>query len=185
MDLDLEKAAAQQNFDLLVKCFPERLAEREHHFADRVMKAKLSPGRKLETLYDFMNELFQAVYKFTPCKKGCDSCCHYPVSISEIEIQHIEKRTGRKRNSAFLLPQNFHGTPCPFLVNRTCSIYSARPFACRQHVTLTKTNTWCAPQLSNDEEFPILQFSGLNDAFDHIRRESNSYTVYDIRQAFG
>lgn len=185
MDLDKEKVSAQRNFDRLVANIPARLAEREDRFATQIARAKAKPSKKLESLYSFMNELFEYASKYTPCKKGCSDCCHYSITISEIEIAYIEKHTKRKRRKEFLPKEEFHGTPCPFLAQGACSIYAARPFVCRRHVTLTSTNTWCSPSISNNETFPMLQFSSVEKAFDQVRRESASFEIYDIRQVFG
>ncbi|WP_075107898.1 YkgJ family cysteine cluster protein [Neptuniibacter marinus] len=131
-----------------------------------------------------MNELYEYASRYTPCKKGCSDCCHYAVTVSEVEIAFIEKFTRVKRQKTFSSKADFHGTPCPFLKNGSCSIYDVRPFVCRRHVTLTSTNTWCNPNISNNETFPLLRFTSLDEAFDDIRRESKSFEFYDIRQVF-
>lgn len=185
MDLAKEKSVAKENFDRLVGNIPSRLAEKEDRFAAQLKRAKTKPVKKLETLYSFMNQLYAHVSKYTPCKKGCSDCCYYSVTVSEVEISHIEKNTNTKRNKAFLPKANFHGSACPFLRQGGCSIYEFRPFVCRRHVTLTSTNTWCSPDVSNDEEFHLLSFSSVDEAFDQIRKESGSFEVFDIRQVFG
>ena len=184
MDLNKEKATAHNNFDRLVANIPRRLSEREDRFAGQIERAKTNPGKKLAALYSFMDELFEFASKYTPCKKGCSDWCHYSITVSEVEIMHIEKHTRAKRKKEFLPKADFHGSPCPFLVQGDCSIYDARPFVCRRHVTLTSTNTWCSPEICNDEIFPLLKFSSVNEAFDQIRRESESFGIFDIRQVF-
>ena len=185
MNFDEEKASAQNNFNRLVAEIPVRLSEREDQFANKIERMKTNPAKKLESLYSFMSELYLFASKYTPCKKGCSGCCHYSVTVSEVEIVHIEKHAKKKRNKVISPKKDFHGSPCPFLEKGVCSIYEARPFVCRKHVTLTSTNTWCNPDNSNNETFPLLQFSSVNDAFDHIRRESASFEIFDIRQVFG
>ncbi|RJX18453.1 MAG: YkgJ family cysteine cluster protein [Desulforudis sp.] len=185
MNLDEEKVSAQNNFNRLVAEIPVRLSEREDRFASMIERTKTNPAKKLESLYSFMTELYEFVSKYTPCKKGCSGCCHYSVTVSKVEIVHIEKNAKIKRNRSISPRQDFHGLQCPFLKQGVCSIYEARPFVCRKHVALTSTNTWCSPDISNNETFPLLHFSGINDAFEHIRSESASFEVYDIRQIFG
>lgn len=184
-----ERRSAKINLDRLAKNIPSRLSQRENRFADKIKRSKTNPSKMLESLYSFMNELYRYVSEFTPCKKGCSDCCHYSVTVSEVEIGHIERYTKIKRRKEFLPKENFHGSPCPFLKEGNCSIYEARPFVCRRHIVLTNTNTntntWCNPKISNDETFPLLEFSSINDAFNHIREESESIELYDIRQIFG
>ena len=184
MHLDDERQSAQHNFERLAASIPPRLSEREDRFASQIELSKISSSKKLESLYSFMNELYGFALKYTPCKKGCSYCCHYSITVCEIEIAHIEKHAKIKRKKEFLNKKNFHGYPCPFLEQGICSIYDARPFVCRKHVVLTSTNLWCNTELCNDEEFPILQFTNIDKAFHHIRRESESFNIYDIRQVF-
>lgn len=184
MKLEEARLGAKKNFDQLVSEIPKRLSDREDGFLAQIEKAKISPKKKLESLYSFMNDLYQFASRFTPCKKGCNSCCHYSVTVSEIEIAYIEKHGGKRRNKSLGPKRDYHGSPCPFLVNGGCSIYEFRPFVCRRHVTLIPTSHWCDPVRSNDETFPLLEFSNINKAYDLIRRESSSYEMYDIRQVF-
>lgn len=184
MHLDDERQSAQNTFERLAASIPPRLSEREDRFASQIELSKISSSKKLDSLYSFMNELYGFALKYTPCKKGCSYCCHYSITVCEIEIAYIEKHTKKKRRKELLNKKNFHGFPCPFLEQGICSIYDDRPFACRKHVVLTSTNFWCNPELCNDEEFPILQFTNIDKAFDHIRRESGSFNIFDIRQVF-
>jgi Fe-S-cluster containining protein len=131
-----------------------------------------------------MAEIYRHVLSLTPCKGGCSFCCYYPVSICEIEIAFIERNAKKKRLKNYAPKSDFHGTACPFLEKGRCSIYDSRPFVCRRHVALTKTNFWCDPVRSNEETFSLLNFSGIEEAFDAIRRQSNSYDMFDIRQVF-
>lgn len=185
MDIESEKNAAKENFNLLVKNMPKILSEKESNISNQIHKAKTNPIKKLETIYIFMKEIYGYVSPYTPCQKGCSNCCHYPVSISDIEIEYIERKTKNRKNKSFTPAGDFHGTPCPFLYNGCCSIYEARPFVCRRHVVLTNTNKWCEPTLSNTETFPLLKFSEIEKSFYLIKIESMSFNEYDIRQVFG
>lgn len=179
-----EKLFAKANYERLAKNFPSRLAAREDGLKRLIDSSKLKPIKKLESLYTFMAEVAEFVAKFTPCKKGCSHCCYYSVSISEVEIEFIEKHTRIKRRKEYLPSSDFHGLACPFLKNGCCSIYESRPFVCRKHVTLTRDNTWCKPENANKETFPILSFSGVERAFHRIRNEGASREVFDLRQVF-
>ena len=184
MELSKEKEFALKNFNRLLSALPKKLSEREDRFGEQIKKSKTSAGRNLKSLYSFIDEVYRIVVPYTPCKKGCSLCCNYEVSISEIEISHIEKHTKIKRAKVYSTKRVFHGTACPFLEGDSCSIYEARPFVCRRHVVLTKMNHWCDPVRSNEETFTLLKFTGIDDAYDHIRRESGSYESFDIRQVF-
>lgn len=86
-----------------------------------------------------LNEYFELHKEHISCSIGCSFCCEagdYPLSQAELEylmqgfmsldeeakidvqnnIKHIEK-----------------GGACPFLINKTCSIYPYRPIICRVH----------------------------------------------------
>lgn len=79
------------------------------------------------------------------CAKGCDNCCKQhdvPVSMPEFmgmvwyvtEVLDDEKRE-RLLNS---LGPPGQTTVCPFLMDGACSIYRARPLACREYVVYRK-----------------------------------------------
>ena len=185
MDLEEERLAASINFQKLASSMPAVLSRREDAIAIRLRKSKASSENKLLLLYEFMDEIYTYSSKYTACKKGCSHCCSYEVTVSEIEIQHIEKHTKAKRNKPYLNSRNFHGTECTFLIDGKCSIYSSRPYVCRRHVALTKTNHWCQPELSKMETFTLLNYTGIDEAYNVIRGESNSREFVDIRQVFG
>lgn len=185
MIIENEKALATLNSEKLRESLPKNLSEKESKFFQQIVNAKTSPLKKLESIYNLTDDLYNFASRFTPCKKGCSSCCYYPVSISELEISYIEKVTKVKKNKAQIAPREFHGLPCPFLQNNACSIYSARPFACRKHIALTPTNMLCTPELANTVSLPKVKFSNIELAYAHIHAESSSPNLVDIRQAFG
>ena len=119
---------------------------------------------------------------------GVQTCalpiCFYNVTISEIEIRHIEENTKFKRAKEIQEKNDFHGTPCPFLKNNSCSIYEHRPLMCRRHTTLAPTNYWCQPENALKHEFSQIEFSELRRTYDLIRIESISSELWDIRQVF-
>ena len=74
------------------------------------------------------------------CSKGCSSCCHthkeipvYPLELVGISWYVTEKLTGPERE---VLKEQLNSydesAPCPFLVEKICSIHPVRPMACRQ-----------------------------------------------------
>ena len=183
-DLLSEQRYAEENRARIIQRLPPKLVVREDGLLPKFQRNKGTPLRKLELLFDFMEELYSAIGPYLPCKKGCSYCCHIDViDVSEIEIAFIEQKTQRRRR-AKLGPAPAHGQPCPFLRGDACSIYSARPFLCRRHMVLTRTPYWCHPDRANTEEFPLLAFTEVDNVMGLIRAESGSTTPTDIRRVF-
>ncbi|GAB2679357.1 YkgJ family cysteine cluster protein [Aliiglaciecola aliphaticivorans] len=176
--------AAQSNFNKLSDSMPRKLVEKEAKITKRLSKAKIPTSKKLRKLYELMEELAVHIGKFTPCSKGCNHCCNYPVTISNIEIKNIETGTGIQRKPLIVMQERHNFTPCPFLKDGACSIYDVRPFVCRRHVTMTETNEWCKPEHAFDYSFPLLTFTEINKSYDLIRVESGEPSLIDIRDAF-
>ena len=185
MEYQNAHSLAEQNQRCLGEALPKKMIAQEDQFLEKIQRIKVGPLKKLEMLYSFMDELSKFISRFTPCKKGCSACCYYKVSVSEVEIEYVEKRTQFRRSFNIAPARNFHGEPCPFLVNSSCSIYKARPFVCRKHHALTPDEYWCKPERSNNVLFPLVGFTNVDGAFEVIRRESKSGGPYDIRQFFG
>jgi Fe-S-cluster containining protein len=88
------------------------------------------------------------------CRDGCDFCCHVPVDVQAHEVffaaDHIQvhftpaallkliARLARHRDRVAALAKGARLTsraPCPLLRAGSCTIYAARPEACRAHHT--------------------------------------------------
>lgn len=85
------------------------------------------------------------------CKKDCSLCCMQSVPISPVEamgirftIQKLLPKIEREQIQAQLKKHNgnkdWQEGQCPFLLEKSCSIYPFRPIACRRHLVL---NTPC------------------------------------------
>ncbi|MCK4493786.1 MAG: YkgJ family cysteine cluster protein [Methylococcales bacterium] len=180
----IEHRFATKNFEKVTLSIPRVLIEKEDKLLQRFMKNKRNSLKKLRLLYEFMDNIFKHVNKNTPCQKGCNSCCHYNVSISELEVQFIEKETNFKRIKTNSFVSNFHGVPCPFLKQGVCSIYNSRPFVCRRYISLGSSNKWCEVDIANEYEFPLLNFSEIDKSYAFLLTESELSNVSDIRQQF-
>jgi len=171
-------------FLVVAASIPKQLQQKEAGLVDWFARLKGNSLTKLLALYDFMAQLYSSIEKFTPCKKGCTSCCHYPVTIREIEIQLIERESRIRRNRTIRKAGSYHGVRCPFLQNDRCSIYAYRPFVCRRHIALTKTSHWCHPDRANQINISLVNFSEIDRVFDLIVQESGSFPSFDIREVF-
>lgn len=181
MSIEKDLEFARVNCERLITSFPEKLARQEASIHGRLAAAKISPLKKLAAVYDMLDSINAHIHKVSPCRKGCSSCCHYAVSISEIEIQFIEAHSKHRRSKAIFPKRDFHGTACPFLSDNECSIYSVRPYLCRRHHSLAPDAQWCMPDVAFEGSFARLESSELELAVDQLRAGSISF---DIRQIF-
>lgn len=83
------------------------------------------------------------------CHKGCHSCClRATVPFTEPELATIswfasERLTGETRERVKQrLFEHELSTECPFLLDRSCTIYPVRPLICRQFLV---ANQVCTP----------------------------------------
>ena len=86
----------------------------------------------------------------TACGAGCDHCCHLPVEANAVEVmtlvQHLLETRDEAGLAALRAALRAHVAvveatpaaerialrqPCPLLVDHRCSVYEARPLACR------------------------------------------------------
>jgi hypothetical protein len=178
---------AERNSKKAISSIPNKLMSTQKDLPKRLAGSKLNPMSKLHRLYEAMDSMIIHLNKFSACKSGCSNCCYYPVTISDIEISFIEKREKIRRNlSPSKNPEDAHrGVACVFLDDGKCSIYSSRPFACRNLLSMAQSSKICDPKYAFDYEMPILQFGGFKQAFDLIRFEAGcGDEPYDIREAF-
>lgn len=182
MSLQDDQKIARENSRRIIATFPASLMKKEAGLTDRLAASKLTPLKKLAAIYELVDEMAKHIAPATPCKKGCSNCCHYEVSISEVEAQYIEQLAKKKRLKHLGSAGDFEGTPCPFLEHGACSIYTARPFVCRRFHTFAPTAEWCAPEKSFAGDFPKAYSSEAQLAFDLVRDMDK---LGDIRQVFG
>lgn len=180
--------AAEHRRTEFVKAIPLELSRREDTIQRKLASENASPRNKLQKIYSLMTELVKTAEPYVACSNGCSACCKMNVMISQFEANFIEKATGIKPKqvtSSLLHPQDkFIGIPCPFLKDDSCSIYDARPFACRKHLCFDKTSYWCDLARTLDVEFPMLGFSGAEDAFFDVTQLKTGGVFADIRDFF-
>ncbi|CAK1951801.1 conserved hypothetical protein [Vibrio crassostreae] len=182
-DLKQDTKVAERNVTKLQSLIPRKLQVKEDKIAKKQAKSSDDEVEKLKQLLKLADQLTSKLSAITFCKAGCGNCCHINVSVTEHEAQIISSFTGLElKEPLSLVKPDFHGTPCPFLVNEKCSVYSVRPFVCRRQVSVMPSEYWCHPDLSLDVNVPIVEFSELSNAFYAIAARSE---VKDIRQWFG
>ena len=105
--------------------------------------------------------------KASACTKGCDHCCHIPVTVSRAEAVHLAavsgKRMAKAPAHAVHVSQDLEqlqgdgflegtgpgrwghhiGEACPFLSHGECTVWRARPLACRYYYSIDKDNLLC------------------------------------------
>lgn len=116
---------------------------------ERIVTLPISKRAKMDRFLEAGSALSEAVRPYTACKSGCSYCCNIAASITAREAAIIEKATGRKARSfdgKINLEESrdqYTGVPCPFLKKGKCSIYEARPLACRIHFNFSDTSFFC------------------------------------------
>jgi Fe-S-cluster containining protein len=160
----------------------------------RVLRNRAMPdSAKTRALYDAVAPLADDLGKQAVCRKGCSHCCHIAVAINQAEADLIGRATGREpakpvnrmteRRAEFAeaIPLGY-GNPCPFLVNNECSIYDARPLACRMHFNLDVSPDLC--KLDNSR--PVLLYDNLKTFMAGVMAAGGPHkvTIADIREFF-
>jgi len=137
----------------------------------------------IEQLYnsiDGLNDSILALAKRqninVACFKGCHWCCHQAVFANSYELHYlsekikekfkvqevtgiIAKTTEKHNKTASLTEEEIlrYKSPCPLLADGACSIYAARPMACRIYLS-TKLESclefYHHPE--NEDNFPAL-----------------------------
>ena len=105
---------------------------------------------ELFLIYKSLDKRLEKIATQSSCVKACDACCHYLLMASIPEAVYALRYAGKMKieynfdvisnqiNRIFEPDQTtakwFNDQiPCPFLKDRACSIYPARPLTCRTH----------------------------------------------------
>lgn len=170
-----------------VKAIPPELSIREDTIQRKLASENASSRNKLQKIYSLMSELGKVAEPYVACGKGCSGCCQMNVTVSQLEANFIVKETGikpaRLTRSVRHSQDEFMGVPCPFLKEGSCSIYEARPYPCRKHISFDTSSYWCDPTRSL-VQFPMIEFSGAQGAFMDTARTTAGGVFADIRDFF-
>ncbi len=131
------------------------------------------------------------------CSKGCHWCCHQAVFANSYELHFLSDKIKKKfkavelkkiinySEAKFSVTSKLgddeilkYKSPCPLLKDDACSIYDARPMACRIYLS-TKLNT-CLEFYHNPEnetnypaliDFPLRAGQMMNEGFSAALKE--------------
>lgn len=111
---------------------------------------------RYDLLVKITDRLAEMVSSQTPCRRGCSLCCYQAVPMPRQEALRLAAASGRELHEAAGRPMNgptllalhnnaqrYTGAVCPFLDGTDCSIYAARPIACRAHHVIEDDASKC------------------------------------------
>jgi Fe-S-cluster containining protein len=135
-----------------------------YNLANEIMGKDYSDEKRIiltRTLYELIDNLLESFtsrlqkdFQSLACKKGCSWCCTQPVFTNEWELEYlkyfmrkrftgdrlveIKDKAKMKNDEVAGLPaheQLLKRIPCPLLHENICSVYPARPMACRIYLS--------------------------------------------------
>jgi Fe-S-cluster containining protein len=107
-----------------------------------------------QTVDEYNKEVFShpLVMQFSPCKVGCDACCHTQVSVTadeaellvqkinsglDIPIERLRKQMSAGNDSSLYFNIPYFDRRCVFLSEEgSCRVYEDRPSVCRSNAVL-------------------------------------------------
>jgi Fe-S-cluster containining protein len=178
-EYEIALEVAKENLDKINREISPSIRTREESLYENLTNSNLGPLKRLEALYDEMDKIYSFIKRFSPCKKGCNHCCHYEIAVSEVEVEYIKRNIKVKGK---IKPQR--SKACPFLKNSVCSIYTYRPFLCRRHLSLADSEKWCEEEICNKYSFPLFNFSEVDRCYAEIVGVNGLSSIRDIRDAF-
>lgn len=152
-----------------------------------------APRAKVVLLRRMVDKLGEAARGLTPCKQGCNHCCHMATLVTVEEATAIAKATGAPMtmptefNAVFSkeeLRDRYLGVPCTFLTSNGCDIYAERPLACRMHHTLDSDNLLCQIVPGHPVTLPSFNTRQLDMAILLAHGGPTKVRYADIREFF-
>lgn len=114
-----------------------------------IVTADLSHRQRYLRLRALADRIQAAVEPEAACHRGCSACCTIQVEMTGWEAGLLAKELGLtllvpdKPHDAASKVSQLSGAACGFLKDGQCSIYAARPLACRLHHSLGPDATMC------------------------------------------
>jgi Fe-S-cluster containining protein len=108
------------------------------------------PVAILHALYENMQQYEkEAAEKIkVSCKSGCSFCCYINVDITDLEAQAIVEYCSENGIDINMQELEMPQLKCTFLKDNKCSVYSARPMACRKYFAVS------APERCDAQRYP-------------------------------
>ncbi|MFJ1258779.1 YkgJ family cysteine cluster protein [Cupriavidus sp. CuC1] len=196
-EVSRRKTIMLRNADAFSKRVPLALQKEQRGLAREIQRRQYRDNdvKALGVLYDYVDRVMAHGKGNVACKRGCSACCKAEIALWQLEADLIAAKTGVAVRSVPLdpgrkmTPYTMTTSPCPFLVNETCSIYAYRPLACRTMVSFDADSTLC--QFDHRFDTPALMmidrattFGGVYEAFNVILHR-NGGGAGDIREFFG
>lgn len=187
-DAEQARERSKERSEAFVAAIDPALSAREDRIALELAKENSSAKSKLRKLYHLVADFSEVSKPFVACGVGCSDCCKMNVSITVVEAEQLAAISGkplsRVATPTAYPPEKFSGMPCPFLVDDACSVYDARPYACRTHVSFDHNAHWCHPDRSNIVDRGMVELSGAKEAYIAIASRSSLRGFADIRDFF-
>ena len=183
--IDIKKAFYSDGYQLGMETVESNLSKDSLFLSISKMYAAI------DELIDSLTELSNKQNDPIKCKNNCANCCHQPVFTLDYEMQYLnsfikenfseQKQTVikiRAHNNRIKLSRLTEleilnsKQPCPLLENESCSVYEARPMACRIYLSTNVES--CEKFFNNPEnkssfpallEFPIHAGRFMNEGF--------------------
>ena len=184
MTSDHDTEAAQIRRQAFVDALPKNLVEMEGSLSTDIARANASARSKIGKIYRLMDQIAEVRAPHVACAGKCADCCQMNVSISGLEAKLIAEATGRKvatiEDSVKHEQDRFVGVPCPFLSDDLCTIYEHRPLVCRNHASFYAMAKWCMPEHSLRTDAPMVNFSGIDEAYVAVSSGRDRMILADI-----
>ena len=186
--LEAARATSKARSQQFLAVLPSALDEWDDRIDTELVKMNASLKAKLGRIYRLVDAVSEVAAPYTACRKGCSGCCKMNVSITSHEAERLADVSGRKMVTVVRPPKHpedkFAGVPCPFLVNDECSVYEARPFACRAHRSFDLDSYWCQPERAFVAGMGMVRLGGATKAYAAVTAATKLGGFADIRDFF-
>ena len=144
----LEKAFFHDGYQLAMKAVEANMEQNALHQSLKEMYEAIDG--LIDSLFVYARQQNQSIH----CKRGCSWCCHQPVFALDYELDYLkmaiensfdaetisgiaEKAKQKQDKLRHLKGDELMNAkhPCPLLKDDACSVYEARPMACRIYLS--------------------------------------------------